>query len=566
MIKIFVYAADQSLAEQTVQRLKEAGADQVEVLAELKIPGRPPKEHRYLFICETPAEKLADLMPQVLEEAAYATELSTWYEAQLKILDVYTAHKKRSILLTTSQLQANPQALVEHINAQWQLQLTQPEGGLTHNDGKETDSLIGYLVQNLIEKTPPLQQLAASQTQATGCAEQSYGESEAIDSYRKIKAAKSAFKHQIDDAQKRLSDFQNLQEESELLLLQLHQAQEESELLLLQLHQVQEELENYFLKNQETEAKHAKQQARWTRLLEKHPDYIETESVRVEVLDPKTQTLKWVVHGLEGQGIAKDCLEFESFIESGVLGIRFNKTNSRNEPTLKNWPSSCEGESVDCIPAGKGNVMRLRAMTLRGLSASDWKLLNTLPQLIKQHLNDTALDAKHFAAVTDGANKLTLGINALPKTLRYDAATLKSNKVNPDYEHLWFELHNASYDTYYWPKFEFRLGAANIKPGKFSAHPKLEIPLIDGKIKPFDSWFGESYDEYGDKYELRFDLISGVADIATLLRLNKIDQQVVSTLVKSLAAIIAEVNNQEPKIKRPNDEWFNLSNHLINLI
>lgn len=63
MIKIFVYAADQQLAEQTVQRLKAAGAESVEVVGSFKIPARPPEENRYLFICETPAEKLSALAP-----------------------------------------------------------------------------------------------------------------------------------------------------------------------------------------------------------------------------------------------------------------------------------------------------------------------------------------------------------------------------------------------------------------------------------------------------------------------------------------------------------------------
>jgi hypothetical protein len=56
MDKVFVYAANQSLAEQTVKSLKVAGA---EVLSNLNLPTRQPRLNRYLFVCETPTEKLA---------------------------------------------------------------------------------------------------------------------------------------------------------------------------------------------------------------------------------------------------------------------------------------------------------------------------------------------------------------------------------------------------------------------------------------------------------------------------------------------------------------------------
>ena len=202
--------------------------------------------------------------------------------------------------------------------------------------------------------------------------------------------------------------------------------------------------------------------------------------------------------------------------------------------------------------------MRQRALILQDLSASEWKLINTLPQLIKEQLRSVELDTQFSARITESATKFLAGINALPKTFRYDLVTLKANKVNPDYEHLWFELHNASYDNYYWPKFEFRLGAANIKPGNFSYHPKLEIPLIDGKFKPFDSWFEESYDDCGGKYELRFDLKRGITDMETLLKVENRDQKLISALLASLPTILKEFSENNVKLNRKTEDWCNL--------
>ena len=605
MLNIYVYATQPELANKAVEQLKAAGADHVEVLAELKIPARPPKDNRYLLVCETPAEKLADLMPKVLQESEYVAELGTWYEAQTQILGAYAAHKKRAVLVSASQLAGNPIALVQHINAQWQCRLTAPEAAQPSEVNSKEDQLLGYLVQNLIEKTPPLQHLAISQAQATGEELKNYSESDAIDAFRKLKATKSDIQTQIANTNQQLAKFESLQEESELLLLQLHQVQEEleriyleaqgyketaerekaeltasrdaeahrannlqeeTELLLLQLHQVQEELENYFLKNQESEAKLSQQQARLKRVLEKLPDFIATESVRVEVVDSKTQTLKWVVDGLEGHGIAKEHLEFETFVESGVLGIRFNKINSRNEPNLKIWPSSCTSETLECIPAGKGNIMRQRAIFLRDLSASDWKLINALPQLIKEHLCSAELETQLGGAASESATKFLAGINALPKTFRYDLVTLKANKVNPDYEHLWFELHNASYDTYNWPKFEFRLGAAHIKPGQFSKYPKIEIPLIDGSIKPFASWFDESHDDFGPKWELRFDLNKKIYDSDLWLKLDSKDRDFIKQVLETFAKDSLPIDGKKIRMHRGFEDWSGLFRNCVSLI
>lgn len=563
MLNIYVYATQPEQANKAVEQLRVAGADQVEVLAELKIPASPPKDNRYIFICETPAEKLAQLAPTVLPEEDYVQALTEWFDAQYPIVQTVIAHKKRSILIPANQL-ATTNALVGAINTQWALNLTDVnKDAAKQQNPAQPEPLLGYLVQNLIEQTPPLQALENQINALAGINGEPLHEIDALTGYRVLRQQQTELVTQNQrlaiEAEELRKEKSELTAERDAQANATKEATEEAELLLLQLHQVQEELENYFLKNQEAEAKLAKQHARWQRLLEKNPDYIDTEHVQVELIDPTTQTLRWIVRGLEGHGFSKDYLEFDTFIESGILGIRFNKTNSRDEPTLKNWPASCKGETIDCIPAGRGNVMRQRALALRELSTSDWKLLNTLPQLIKQHLKDTSLDAKLCATVADSTSKFLVSIKALPHTIRYDAITLKSNKVNPDYEHLWIELQDASFGKYNWPKFEFRLGAASIVHNKFSDLPKLEIPKIDERIIPFNSWFEESHDDFGGKFELRFDIKKEIFDVITWNNLDDNDQSLIESLTGSLVTALSCLEKENIELSRNWQDWIKLA-------
>lgn len=556
VLNIYVYAAQPEQANKAVEQLRVAGADQVEVLAELKIPARPPKENRYLFICETPAQKLAQLAPTVLPEEDYVQAMSEWFDTHYQIIQTVTAHKKRSILIPKNQL-ATTSTLVEAINSQWALNLTDVnKDTATQKQPTQPEPLLGYLVQNLIEQTPPLKVLENQINALAGINVEPLHEIDALNGYRVVLQQQSEL----------ITENQRFATETTELGNQLKDQRDESKLLLLQLHQAQEELEKYFLKKQETEAKITKQEARWIRLLETHPDYIDAESVDVEVVDINTQNLKWVIQGLEGQCVSKDYLEFETFVESGVLGIRFNKTNSRNELNLNIWPASCHGERLECIPAGSGNVRKQRATTLMDLSATDWKLLNVLPYIIKEHISMCKINSSILSRISESIDKFESGIKTLPKTFRYDSANLKGNKVNRDYEHLWFVFNNCSFDEKYWTKFEIRLGAADVVSCSFSKHPKLEIPLIDGKTKPFDSWFEESNDEFGAKWELRFDIDKYILDKSVWARLSKGEKDLIHQLSRSISIICRSSANNTKVYGHTWSDWTTLCSECLKII
>ena len=143
---------------------------------------------------------------------------------------------------------------------------------------------------------------------------------------------------------------------------------------------------------------------------------------------------------------------------------------------------------------------------------------------------------------------------------------LKRELINPDYEHLWLVFTDASYGRQTWPKFEMRLGAANIQPGRFSKFPKLEFPRIDGKTQPFDSWFEESWDDFGGKLELRFDLNKQLADLGVWTKLSQQDQALLLSFIALLPAAVEQLQTNKVAISRLWGDWAGLVNGSIDTL
>ena len=147
-------------------------------------------------------------------------------------------------------------------------------------------------------------------------------------------------------------------------------------------------------------------------------------------------------------------------------------------------------------------------------------------------------------------------LGALPPSLRFDAVSLRHEQVNPDYEHLWLRLSNAQYGERRWPVFEFRLSANNVRKAKWSHLPKLEFPLPEqGGPKQFENWFEESEDDQGPKFELRFDMKAPAMDIQCWNALSELDQKQAWELVRSLPAMLQELEQAGARIHRSWDDW-----------
>lgn len=616
MIKIFVYAANKERAERAVQTLKSAGAEHVEVLESLKLPVRQPKENRYLFICETPAEKLTALAPQVLPENDYAQELGAWYADTTATIAAFNAQKKRGILVSESQLN-NPNILIELINDQWALSLKSDSGSDAPKPISQGGQLLAYIVQNLINQTPTLRALSDEIAKQSCIERETIYETDALTAYRDINqtinelnsdnqalldaetALKNQLKNSTEEAELLLTQLHTLQEELERIFLEGKSKQEaaekekatltkenadltaardaqakaakdsseEAELLLNQLHQVQEELEHYFIKHKEADLQREKQQTRWQKILASYPDYVAYESIKATPKDSDNHTISWSITGLENTNICRPQLEFETFIEESILGFRFSQDACGARLGLKKWPEFAKDLNfLELIPVGRGEVKDLRAQTLKALSGSDWQLTQLLPKLIERAIAEGSIKLEEQQTLIEALHKFTRSIRLLPKILRYDAVNLKNNQLNPDYEHIWVVFGSMSLGARFWPKFEIRLGAANTKPNGFSMHPKIEIPLIEGKTKPFDSWFEESRDDFGAKLEIRFDTSKQIFDAETLKKLNDEDMNLVKILIRAFPNCIKGLDPTKFSRKRSLQEWTKLSQQIAEIL
>ena len=168
------------------------------------------------------------------------------------------------------------------------------------------------------------------------------------------------------------------------------------------------------------------------------------------------------------------------------------------------------------------------------------------PSLLKAPQNFDA------TALIKALDKLEINLKALPEVLRYDKVKLKREQVNPDYEHLWFSFENMKASGQLIGDFEYRISCTNVRPKKFGDHPKLEFP--DTWKTVIQSWFEESYDDYGAKLELRFAMPESM-DMEVWGKLTPHDQLFIRDLVRQLPFMIEDLRLSGQTPKRDWDDW-----------
>jgi hypothetical protein len=213
-------------------------------------------------------------------------------------------------------------------------------------------------------------------------------------------------------------------------------------------------------------------------------------------------------------------------LEDGLAGI--GVVDSLNEPM---------SEPILIPQLTSKNAEHLEIF--KGISSPHWQKITAAVVLLEQMLLSRGQSLQSSGEFDYGfwqnsIATLVATIKRLPTTLRYQQVKLKRELQNPDYEHLWIELYDVEFGEYKCPKLEFRLSASMIETGGFSKLPKLEFPLVNGKSKPFDSWFPESVDDFGKKFELRFSLENRVFDVGTFLRLSEADQRMMQSLILAI--------------------------------
>jgi hypothetical protein len=333
---------------------------------------------------------------------------------------------------------------------------------------------------------------------------------------------------------------------------------EESELLLLQLHQVQEELETYFLKYQEAAKEVESAQARWRRMLVRNPDYCDVESIEVEpVAQDKTQRATWKIKGMDAGGRHIPEISFVTFIEKGIAGFEFSREGSGAAGLLR-WPVTlAEDSTLTIAMSGDTKTSEKHALAIIGLATSDWSLIGLLISLLRKSLlSPKSLKVPpnfDFSALIKALDQLEINLKQLPNVLRYDKVKLKHEQVNPDYEHLWLLFENMTASGKLIGDFEYRISCSNVRPKKFGNYPKLEFPEETCKTV-IQSWFDESFDDYGAKLELRFALPDSM-DIEVWGKLTTHDQTFVRDLISQLPYVLEDLRLSGNIVKRGWDDW-----------
>lgn len=322
------------------------------------------------------------------------------------------------------------------------------------------------------------------------------------------------------------------------------ETQHENELILAQLHQVQEELETYFLQHKAAVQRNKEYEDRWLRMLARNPDYCDFRSIEAVAHDAATKRTSWKIADLNAAARSFPELSFDTLIDNGIARIALSR-NGRPPAELP----------------------------LEALTTSEWTLTQTLAKLLESQINAPAdqamvqlatLDESTRTALSQALVELQQQMAEFPVVLRFDNVNLKREQVNPDYEHLWLRVQNLTFGEQRIPEFEFRLSCANVRPGKFGLYPKLEFPAGAGAL-PFEKWYVESYDDFGDKLELRFAMPEAM-DLAVWNELSERDHTFMTALIAALNSMLARLNEDGTVLARDWSEWTALAENVKRIL
>lgn len=334
--------------------------------------------------------------------------------------------------------------------------------------------------------------------------------------------------------------------------------EQENELLLMQLHQVQEELETFFLGHHALQAANADHLVSMQRVMTRYPDYCDWGSVEAIAVDANAQipAVRWRIEGMRVGGQRIGAFEVSTVVLNGHPGWYFDGPHAS---------SPLRAYATEASSAGR--LVQPAVADLSNMSASDWELLQTLASVFSDAFQNPAAGLRGLDFDTafwlDQLKNMKVQLQKAANVWRFDQVTLKHEQVNPDYEHLWLHIDNARFGQRHWPVFEFRLGAAMVKPGKFSRYPRLEFPIFSDGNKAFENWFVESEDDRGEKYELRFDIKADAMDMSAWNALSKDDQAQLRSMLGQLPHLLANLEAQGIRIARDWADWNLLVSQLV---
>jgi len=357
----------------------------------------------------------------------------------------------------------------------------------------------------------------------------------------------------IDELQLDLGgQIENQTSESDKLLSSIN---DENSRLLKNLHQVQEDLERVYFENGNIKKDLGYYLKRWQRLEVAMPNYLDVGSIAVEVKDFEGgQAAIWTINDYFKSNQSIDRLIFMTPLKNGATGIKL----AQDPPCQPFYPSLVTTSNEQLNIYARFNYEETRKIEAA---------INVLELVLVTKYRQVALDG-YFDPQFWSSFLVSLIANfrKLPKILRYNKAKLKLEVNNTDYENLWLEIYDMSYGNYYLPKFEVRIGAAMVEQEGFSQYPKIEIPLVDGIQKPFDSWYAESADTYGQKLEFRFDLQKKIMDLQVWSRLTPSDIGFVCEVITALPRMLINLRDEKISISRAWQVWIEFAAKALGIV
>jgi hypothetical protein len=410
--------------------------------------------------------------------------------------------------------------------------------------------------QQAILKTDQLNDQLAKKTQALSELEGKYKQVE--DQKKQLEVQHANLLTEKNKLTSTLSELKKAQNDVQRNLeKKLIDQEQQNELLLLQMHQLQEEVEELFLDKQKIQQSNDLQLARWNRLEKNLPNYIHFEKIELLSMEEVSdQTVScWRIYDYYQAGTTYEYLDFNLQFKDGNTFIGLGH---ELDATISICPR--------LVPSDAAQQKQFRM-----LSSVDWKKLSNISGILSGLISNRwaglvypkTIDLSFcHASVFDFVGQF----KKLPQVMRYARVALKRELHNIDYEHLWLEISGVEFGNVSIPKLDMRIGATLVRQDGFSRHPKFEFPLINRKDKPFESWYPESNDDQGPKYEVRFDLDRNAFDLEALKKLSNVDRALVLNLIMLTPKMVEDLIAQRIAIHRPWVSWLDLANETTRLI
>ena len=369
---------------------------------------------------------------------------------------------------------------------------------------------------------------------------------------------------------------------------ELSEIKKENDLIIAQLHQVQEELEHNFLLLKESEEKqkiaHADSSAA-------RDAEAQAKTAAIAERDAEANAKAQALAQVDALNNEKAKLEkSKEVLDSKVLELteelNQQKRQVRNDPKLEAELSEIKKEN-DLIIAQLHQVQE-ELNQQKSQIRNDPKLEAELGDIKKENdliiaqLHQVQEELEHYfllhqetekkqktAQATIRKYKRQLKNISSPGEAKWDYENVRLVQMinEPSYESIWIALENASFRDRQWPRFEFRLAAANIQKKGFSEQPHYEFPKMSGDKQAFEKWFVESNDDLrGERFELRFHLGQSAIDVLAWNALNEKDQEQLVRLMLAIPSILDDLADEVAAPHRGWEPWLQLNAATLELL